>query len=258
MRIKLKTAEEIEILREGGKRLAFILHETAKQVAPGVKVKDLNTFAHKLMIQNGDSPAFLNYQPWGATRPYPASLCVSINDEVVHGIPNERDRILKDGDIVSLDAGLKHGGLFTDMAITVPVGEIDLVAKRLLQTTERALDIGIEAAQSGSRVGEIGSAIEKFVKGKHFGIVETLSGHGVGHQVHEDPYVPNFKMSAQGPIMHPGLVIAIEPMLNEGGPEVVLDRDGYTYKTQDGSRSAHFEKTIVITEGGPEILTSLD
>ncbi|MFA6536605.1 MAG: type I methionyl aminopeptidase [Candidatus Paceibacterota bacterium] len=256
MRIKIKTEAEIAILREGGKRLAFILHETAKQVAPGVKVKDLNTFAHKLMVQNGDSPAFLNYQPWGASRPYPASLCVSVNDEVVHGIPNERDRSLEDGDIVSLDAGLKHKGLFTDMAITVPVGEVDPAAKRLLKTTEQALSIGIAAAQSGKRVGEIGTAIEKFVKGKHFGIVETLSGHGVGYQVHEDPYVPNFKMQAQGPIMRPGLVIAIEPMLNEGTAEVMLGRDGYTYKTADGSRSAHFEHTVVITENGPEILTS--
>lgn len=243
------------ILKDGGSRLAFILNEMARQVAPGVKVKDLNTFAHELMIQGGDSSAFLNYQPWGANRPYPASICVSINDEVVHGIPNERDRALKEGDIVSLDAGLKHKGLFTDMAITVGVGEIDKKAKRLLQTTERSLYVGIEAIKAGRRVGEIGIAIEKFVKPKHFGIVETLSGHGVGYHVHEDPYVPNFKMKSLGPIMRAGLVLAIEPMLNEGGSGVVLDRDGYTYKTADGSRSAHFEHTIVVTEDGAEILT---
>jgi len=257
MRIKLKTPEEVETLREGGKRLAFILQETAKKAVPGAKIKDLNDFAHKMMVGKGDRPAFLNYQPEGAKRPYPASLCVSINDEVVHGIPNEKERVLKDGDIVSLDAGLKHNGLFTDTAITVPVGVVDKNGLKLIETTKTALAVGIKAIKVGQRVGVIGEAIEKFVKPHGFGIVENLSGHGVGYAVHEEPYVPNYKMRSKGPIMKIGMVLAIEPMLNEGSKETLLDSDGYTYKTRDGKRSAHFEHTIVVTENGGDILTKL-
>lgn len=257
MAITIKNEEEIAILREGGKRLAFILRETAKLVSPGVKVKDLNDFAHKLMVENGDKPAFLDYQPYGANRPYPASICISVNDEVVHGIPNEGNRILKEGDIVSLDAGLIHKKLFTDMAVTVPVGAIDETAKKLLSVTEGALAVGIDAARAKNRVGDISNAIEVFIKSAkmNFGIVEVLAGHGVGYHVHEDPYVPNYGKKNTGVILKPGMVLAIEPMVNEGRKAVVLDKDGYTYKTADGKRSAHFEKTVVITDGEAEILT---
>lgn len=256
MAIILKTEKEIEILRAGGKRLAFVLSETAKQVRPRISTEELNQYAIKLIKEGGDEPAFLGYRPEGARHPYPAALCVSVNDEVVHGIPS-KDRILKEGDIISLDCGLKHKGLYTDHAVTVPVGRVSKEIKKLLETTEQALALGIEAAQPGGNIGDIGYAIEQFVKPFGFGIVRVLSGHGVGKHIHEDPYVPNFGRKGSGEKLKPGMVIAIEPMLNLGSYAVYLDKDGYTYKTRDKSVSAHFEHTIAITENGPEILTKL-
>ncbi len=254
--VTIKKPEEIEILREGGKRLAFILRTLAKEVAPGVNAKHLDKIAYDMARDGGDESAFLNYKPYGARRAYPASLCVSINDEIVHGIPNEREKILKEGDIVSLDMGLKHKGLFTDSAVTVRVGKIDDEAKKLLKVTSEALFVGIRAAKEGNTTGDIGFAIEQFVKPYHYGIVEDLSGHGVGYKVHEDPYVPNYGRQHEGEKLRAGMVIAIEPMLNEGTKMITLDKDGYTFRTKDGSRSAHFEHTIVITPQGPEILTA--
>ncbi len=257
MSITIKTAEEIKILREGGKRLAEILREIEARVEPGRTAAELNTLAEKLVAERGDQAAFLHYQPHGAKRPYPASLCVSVNDEIVHGIPNEGEKILKEGDIVSLDMGLIHKGLFTDMAVTVAVAGIDAAAKKLLTVTKEALRRGIAAARAGNRVGDISFAIESYIKSTapDFGIVEELAGHGVGYKVHEDPYVPNYGKKGTGEILKPGMVLAIEPMVNEGTKAVVLAPDGFTYKTADGKRSAHFEKTIVITEGEAEILT---
>ncbi|MES2087778.1 MAG: type I methionyl aminopeptidase [Patescibacteria group bacterium] len=256
MNITIKTPEEIAILREGGKRLAEILHALAAEVHPGQTALALNALAEKLVKEGGDKSAFLNYKPYGANRPYPASLCVSINDEIVHGIPNESSKILKEGDIVSLDMGLVHKGLFTDMAVTVAVGKIDASAKKLLSVTESALAEGIAKARAGSRVGEISFAIESYIKSAgNYGIVEELAGHGVGYKVHEDPYVPNYGKRTSGPVLKPCMVLAIEPMVNEGGKQVLLAPDGYTYRTADGKRSAHFEKTIVITDGEAEILT---
>ena len=254
MSITIKTKEEIEILREGGKRLATVLYKVRDMVKPGVSTKELDIYAEKLIREMGDSPAFLNYRPLGADSAYPASLCISVNDEVVHGIPNEK-RILKEGDIVSLDLGLKHKGLFTDMAITVPVGEISPASLKLIKTTEQALYTGINAAIGGNRIGDIGHAIESFVRPHKYGIVEVLSGHGVGRAIHEDPYVPNFGKKGTGAKLVQGMVIAIEPMLNSGTKNVVLEKDGYTFHTADKKRSAHFEHTILITEGEAEILT---
>lgn len=258
MGITLKTAEEIAILREGGKRLATILYALEKLVAPGVDCAFLNQEAERMIRENGDEPSFLHYQPYGASRKYPASLCVSVNDEVVHGIPNEKKKILKEGDIVSLDLGLKHKGMFTDMAITVPVGKISPQLTKLLKTTHDALMAGIDAVKAGRRVSEVSGVIEDFVKPTGFGIVEGLSGHGVGHKIHEDPFVPNYRSGGAGPVMKTGLVIALEPMLNLGTKETVLDTDGYTYRTADGKPSAHFEHTIVVTDSGYEILTTTD
>ena len=257
MAITIKTEKEIAVLREGGRRLAEILRELEAAVRPGRTAAELNTLAEKLVSENGDKSAFLNYKPYGAKRGFPASLCVSINDEVVHGIPNEGEKILKEGDIVSLDMGLIHKNLYTDMAVTVPVGEVDVSAKKLLEVTEKALALGIAAARAGNQVGDISFAIESFIKPHGFGIVEELAGHGVGYKVHEDPYVPNYGKKNSGPVLKVGMIIAIEPMVNEGGKAVVLNPDGYTYKTADGKRSAHFEKTIVVTEGEAEILTKL-
>ncbi len=255
--ITIKTEKEIAVLREGGRRLAEILHELEAAVWPGQTAAALNMLAEKLVAAGGDRSAFLNYKPYGAKRPYPASLCVSINDEVVHGVPNEGEKILKEGDIVSLDMGLIHGELFTDMAVTVPVGKVDTVAANLIKVTRGALEKGIAAARAGNRVGDISFAIESFIRPHGFGIVEELAGHGVGYKVHEDPYVPNYGKKNSGPVLKSGMVIAIEPMVNEGGKAVSLSSDGYTYKTADGTRSAHFEKTIAVTSGEAEILTSL-
>jgi methionyl aminopeptidase len=253
--ITIKTKNEIKTLREGGARLAHILNEVAKLVKPGVSTAFLNEQAQKLIEESGDKAAFLQYTPKGASRPYPASLCVSINDEVVHGIPNEEPRILREGDIVSLDLGLIHKKLFTDHAVTVAVGTISEKAKKLIDVTKKALDVGIKAAKAGKKTGDIGYAIETYVKPYKFGIIEELSGHGVGYAVHEDPFVPNFGIENEGVLLKPGMVIAIEPMLSLGSQDIVLKDDGYTYTTRDGSLSAHFEHTIVITDGEPEILT---
>ena len=257
MSIIIKTKEEIEVIREGGKHLATVLYKVKEKVTPGISTKDLDIYAEKLIREMGDSPAFLNYRPEGASKPYPASLCVSVNDEVVHGIPN-KNRILKEGDIVSLDLGLKHKGLFTDMAITVPVGEVSVSSQRLMKVTEQALQVGIDAAQSGNTIGDIGHAIETFVrvqKDNKYGIVEVLAGHGVGRAIHEDPFIPNFGKAGKGEKLVPGMIIALEPMLNNGTKNVTIDDDDWTFRTADRKNSAHFEHTILITEGNPEILT---
>jgi methionyl aminopeptidase len=254
--IIIKTPQEIEILREGGKHLAMVLFKVKEKVKPGISTQDLDEYALKLIKDMGDEPAFLNYRPEGADSPYPASLCVSVNNEVVHGIPSAK-KILQEGDIVSIDLGIKHKGLFTDMAMTVPVGEISPASIKLLRITEQALNVGISAAQGGNRIGDIGNAIESYVRPHKYGIVEVLSGHGVGRAIHEDPYVPNFGKAGVGAKLVPGMVIAIEPMLNNGTKNVTLDKDGWTFRTADGKKSAHFEHTILITEGEPEILTKI-
>lgn len=253
--ITVKTPEEIEILHEGGKWLAFILKTVSEMVKPGVSSVDLDKKAYEMALENGDKPAFLNYKPYGALRAYPASLCVSINNEIVHGIPNEKEKILKEGDIVSLDMGLIHRGLITDSAITVPVGKIDKKAKLLLEITKKSLFVGIEAVKIGNTVGDIGYAIEHFVKPYGYGIIRDLAGHGVGYEVHEEPYVPNYGNKGKGKKLEIGMVIAIEPMLNEGIQDIILDSDGYTYKTADGKRSAHFEHTVAVTKNGVKILS---
>lgn len=258
MSIIIKTKEEIEILREGGKRLATVLYKVAKKVVPGVSTLELDKYAYGLIKEMGDEPAFLNYKPDGARSPFPATLCISVNDEVVHGIPRA-SYILKEGDIISIDCGVKHKGMFTDMALTVPVGEISESSKKLLEITERALSVGISEARGGNKTGDIGYAIESFVKGQKvkYGIVEILAGHGVGRYIHEDPYIPNFGKKNTGVKLVPGMVVAIEPMLNMGTKNVILDKDDWTFKTADGRRSAHFEHTVLITDGEPEILTKL-
>jgi len=253
--ITIKTKKDIAILREGGHRHAAIMRELAKAVRPGISAVELNTLAEELIAKEGDASAFLNYQPEGARRPYPASLCVSVNEEIVHGIPNEGDKILQEGDIVSLDLGLIHKGMITDTAITVAVGSIDPELKKLMEVTKKALMAGIKAAKGGKRVGDISAAIERVGVAGKYGIVEELSGHGVGYHVHEDPYVPNYGAAGRGEFLKPGMVIAIEPMFNIGTKEIQLERDGYTYVTADGQPSAHFEHTVLITKSDAEILT---
>lgn len=251
----IKTQKEIEIMREGGRRLAVILDKILWLTKANVSSAKLNEEAEKLIREGGDEPSFLGYTPEGAKRPYPSTLCVSINDEIVHGISNEEEKILKDGDIVGLDLGLKHRGLFVDMAVTVPVGKISKEDQKLIDTTRVALVVGIKAARAGNTIGDIGHAIEQFVKPYGYGIPYELGGHGVGRKVAEDPYVPNFGEKGTGSELKAGMVLAIEPMLNQGDPRVILGADGYTYKTADGKNSAHFEHTILITDKEPEVLT---
>jgi methionyl aminopeptidase len=254
--ITLKTDEDVVILREGGQKLARVLRIISEAVRPGVSAHDLNELGDKLIREDGDRPAFFNYTPSGAKRPYPASVCISLNDEIVHGIPNESLKILKEGDIVTIDAGLVHKDRYVDAAITVPVGKIDASAEKLLQVTKGALNAGIGAVKAGNTTGDIGFAIQKYVEPHGFGIVRELCGHGVGFGVHEDPFVPNYGVKGRGARLKAGMVIAIEPMLNEGGADIKLDKDGYTYRTKDGSRSAHFEHTILVTEKGAVVLTA--
>ncbi len=254
--ITIKTKEEIAILREGGRRHGQILRELASMVKPGITAQLLEDRARELIKEGGDKSAFLDYKPEGASRAYPAALCVSINDEIVHGIPNESHKILKEGDIVSIDLGLEHKGLITDAALTVPVGKISSLLEELLVVTKKALNMGIKAAKPGKRVSDIGEAVERVAIPYKYGVVEELAGHGVGYSVHEEPYVPNWGGSGESSILQPGMVIAIEPMFNLGTKHIVLDADGYTYRTKDGKPSAHFEHTVVITKSGAEVLTA--
>jgi len=257
MAVTIKNKQEIDVLREGGKRLAFILEEVGKATKAGVSTLQLDDLAQKLVEEGGDKAAFLNFKPAGAKRAYPATICISINDEIVHGIPNENPKIIKDGDIVSLDMGLNHKGFFTDSAITIGVGEVDEAGKNLIEDTKMALYEGINAVKENKHVRDISYAIERYVRPKHLGIVEELCGHGVGYKVHEDPYIPNYCLENKGEKLKAGMVLAIEPMLNEGNKHITLDTDGWTYRTADGKRSAHFEHTIVVTKDGAEILTQI-
>ena len=281
--ITIKTKEDIAILREGGRRHAAIMRALVAMVKPGLDIAELDAAAVRLIGEfdkdangnrSGDKSAILNYKPYGAKRPYPASTCISVNDEVVHGIPTENNRVLEEGDIVSIDFALVHRGLITDMAVTVPVGKVSTEVRDLVEATEKALKAGITAAKGGNYIGDISMAIERFGRGgggksvnggKGYGIVEELVGHGVGYDVHEDPYVPNYISGVRGTsagahhqkgdVLRAGMVIAIEPMFNLGTREVTIDPDGYTIRTYDGKPSAHFEHTVLITKGGPEILT---
>lgn len=246
---------QIPILREGGKRLARVLQEVGKATVPGVSTGDLNDLAEKLIRAGGDIPSLVGYTPHGAKREYPATICISINEEVVHGIPNEHPKIVKEGDIVSLDCVLTHEGVFVDAAITVVAGKSDARAEKLLSATKEALTAGISAARGGNRVGDISAAIEAVGVERGYGIVYELGGHGVGSSVHEEPYIPNVGDAGTGEKLLPGMVLAIEPMFTEGTPKVRLLPDGYTFVTKDGSRAAHFEHTVLVTEKAPEILT---
>jgi len=253
--IIIKTPEEIEIIREGGRRLATVLNKVKEMVKPGISTYELDKYAEKLIKDMGDYPSFLNYKS-GEGKPFPASLCVSVNEEVVHGIP-KKDKILKEGDICSIDLGLRHKGFYTDMAMTVGVGEISNGSQKLMDVTKKSLEIGISVAREGNRIGDISHAIESFIRPHKYGIVEVLAGHGVGKAVHEDPYIPNFGKAGTGEKLKKGMIIAIEPMVNSGTKNVNLQKDGWTFHTADRKKSAHFEHTVLITDGDPEILTKI-
>jgi methionyl aminopeptidase len=253
--MELKSPEEIAILREGGKRHAAILKVLGDLVEPGVSTLFLEEEARRLIAEGGDMPAHLGYTPYGAPRPFPAALCLSVNDEIVHGIPNEEPKVLKQGDVVKIDLSIIHKGLFTDSAITVGVGAMSDEDQRLMKVTKEALMAGIAAAQPGNRIGDIGAAISASVAPSGFSLAKDLVGHGVGYKIHEEPYVPNTGKPGVGETLVPGLVIAIEPMVCVGKGAWKTLKDGYTIATKDGSRAAHFEHTVAITETGNLVLT---
>jgi len=240
---------------ESGRRLGAVLEAVASIVVPGVSTATLDELAEKLIRDGGDVPAFKGYTPERSMRPYPATLCVSINDEVVHGIPNENATILKEGDIVSLDIGLIHDGFITDTAVTVGVGKIDAKAQKLMDATRASLEAAIFSAVAGARVGDISHATEVAFKGTDFSVVKLLGGHGVGNHVHEEPWIANAGRAGTGPELQKGMVLALEPIANEGKGTVMLAKDGYTYRTKDGSRSAHFEHTIIVEDGEALVVT---
>jgi len=247
--IIIKSPREIEHLKRSNAIVAEVFQELKTLVEPGISTKELDQMTEKIILSRGAIPAFKGY------RGYPASVCVSINEEVVHGIPSQRR--LKEGDIVSLDVGVNLNGYFGDGAITLPIGEVDREARRLLEVTEKALSIGIEKAKIGNRLFDISYAIQAWVEGQGFSVVRDFVGHGIGRDLHEEPQIPNFGSPHQGPRLEKGMVFALEPMVNEGTYEVKILSDGWTVVTVDGKRSAHFEHTIAITEKGTEILSTL-
>lgn len=250
MYTKVKTAEEIESMRIAGKMLAIVLSRVKNRAAAGMSTKDLADRAAEELKRLGGAPSFLNYNG------FPDVICISVNDEVVHGIPGKLN-IIEDGDIVSIDFGVTYKGMVTDSALTFTVGDANPKVKKLIATTERAMMAGIDVLKAGVRVGDIASAVQKVLDAGGYGIVRDLVGHGVGHELHEDPNIPNYGHAGSGPVLQAGMTIAIEPMATLGGWEVTMDDDNWTIRTKDHSLAAHFEHTILITEKGSEILTAL-
>lgn len=248
MAVTIKSKKEIELMREAGKMLEEVHNKLADFVKPGISTLEIDQFGEKAIRDLGCVPNFLNYNG------YPASICVSVNDEVVHGIPS-KDRILQDGDIVSLDAGLIHEGYHSDAARTHAVGNISEEAKRLIEVTKQSFFEGIKLTVPGNHLFDISEAIQKYVESNGYSVVRDLVGHGIGTHLHEDPQIPNFKQRRKGMKLRPGMTLAIEPMVNEGSYDVVWLDDDWTVVTEDGSLAAHYENTIVITEDGCEILT---
>jgi len=245
--IVLKNERDIEVMRAAGSVAAEVLNLVGSWIRPGVTTKEIDTYAANLIKERGAKSAFLGY------RKYPGHVCISVNDQVVHGLPN--DRRVNFGDIISLDVGVIYRGYIGDTAKTVAVGGCDLLAQKLMDVTERALYEGIGQALAGNRVVDISRAIQKYVESNGFSVVREFVGHGVGRSMHEEPQVPNFVDGKSSPKLRPGMTIAIEPMVNAGKPAVEILKDGWTVVTRDGLPSAHFEHTVLITENEPEILT---
>jgi methionyl aminopeptidase len=251
----LKSLQEIETMRKAGAVVARTLHAVRDAVRPGVSLAELDELAEATIRGEGAVPSFLGYQPHFADTPFRGTLCLSPNDVIVHGIP-DRTRV-RDGDILSIDCGAVVDGYHADSAVTVPVGEVDDDARRLLEVTERALWAGIEQARPGNRMGDVSSAIGSVAEAAGYGIVRDFGGHGVGRALHEAPEVLNYGRPGRGLRLREGLVLALEPMFNEGAHDYVLRDDGWALATADGSRSAHFEHTIALIDGGSEVLTKL-
>jgi len=248
--ITRKSAEEIDRMRRAGRLVGHTLSRVVEAVRPGVALLELDALAERVIRDGGGIPSFLGYHG------FPATLCLSPNDWIVHGIPN--GYVLQEGDILSVDCGAIVEGWHGDAAVTVPVGRVDEAAKRLIETTERAMWAGIAQVRAGNRLSDIGHAVERVAAAPGYGVVREYVGHGIGTRMHEEPQVPNYGRPGRGLRLEVGLTLAIEPMVNEGGPESRVLDDGWTVVTRDGSRSAHFEHTVAITPQGPEVLTLLD
>jgi len=249
--MKIRTERDREVLREGGSRLAAILEKTAKRCAPGVTLKELDTYAHTLMIDDGDKPAFLGF----GKPPFPGVLCLSVNAGIVHGIPT--DYALQEGDLLKIDGGLWHEGLCVDSAITVGIGSISKEEEQLAQATQEALEAQIAVAIAGNTIGDIGHAAESIAKKYGYGYPKELGGHGVGLAVHERPFVYNYGKPGKGEKLEEGMVLALEPMFATGSGHIELANDGWLYEMVDGSQSAHFEHTVIVGENEAEVLTVL-
>lgn len=248
MSVTIKSNREIELMREAGKILATVHDELEKAIRPGITTRDIDRLGEEIIRSYGCTPSFLNYNG------YPASICVSVNDEVVHGIPSKK-RIIREGDIVSLDAGVIYKGYHSDAARTHAVGEISSEAQRLIDVTRESFFEGIKYAKAGCHLFEISKAIQKYVEDNGFSVVRDLVGHGIGKELHEEPQIPNYKPIGRGLRLQPGMTLAIEPMVNAGAYDVWWLEDDWTVVTQDESLSAHYENTVLITEGEPELLT---
>lgn len=251
-----RTKEEIEILREGGRRLARHVRMLKELVAPEVSSAFLETRAREMVAKEGDEMAFFGYKGRKDKEGFPSGLCVSVNETIVHSPAGQNGKVIEEGDVVCLDFGIKHKGLYTDHAVTVIAGKPKSADdEKLVRGTQEALAVGIAQAKVGNTTGDIGYAVQKIAEEYNFGYPKNLSGHGVGKQIHEEPHVPNFGESGKGEKLVEGLVIAIEPMMTLGSGDLYVDKDGHSYRTKDGSRTAHFEHTVLITKNGPEILT---
>ena len=247
--IKIKSPEEIKIMAEGGKILASIMKELEKKVRPGITTKELDRFAESLILKSGGKCSFKGYQD------FPACLCTSINEEIVHAVPS--NRVLKEGDIISLDLGILYKGFHTDMAITIPVGKIDPEVQRLMRVTKKALKRGIKKVRPGNTFGDIGNTIQRYVESQGFNVVRELCGHGIGKEIHEDPKILNYGKRHTGPEIKEGMTFCLEPMVTIGDWKLKKSKNGHGYETADGSLSAHFEHTIAVTKKGCQILTEL-
>jgi methionyl aminopeptidase len=248
MAIMIKTAQEIEKMRISGKALREVHNAIAPHVVPGASTMDLEEIAVKKIAELGAIAAFKGYHG------FPAALCTSVNNEVVHGMPNAK-RILAEGDILSIDCGVIIDGYYSDAAVTYPIGKVSAETTKLLEVTKASLEKAIEQCHVGGRLGDISAAVQELCEAEGFGVVREFVGHGIGRAMHEDPQVPNFGAAGKGPRLKAGMVLAIEPMINAGGPEVRVLKDGWTAVTIDGSYSAHFEHTVAITKDGPQVLT---
>lgn len=250
----IKTKKEIETMAEAGRRLAYILDILKNSVHAGMETREIDDIAFKMIKEAGCKPAFLGYKPGGAKKGYPATSCVSVNADVVHGIPS--DYVIKDGDIVKIDLGLIYDKFYSDAALTVGIGAIGIKNRKLIEVTKKAMELGIAEAKQGNTLGDIGYAIERHVKSNGFSIVDLLTGHGIGRALHEEPSVYNFGKKGGGKKLVPGMVLAIEPMVAAGSGEVAQNEDD-SFTVADGSMTAHFENTIAIMEEGPVVLTRI-